>query len=324
MIARSWAAALVLAVSAPVLAAETPQQHVAAARAAEKRSQWRKALREWQAAYRMEINAEYLIAIGDAYAHLGKKGEARKQYEAYLADPLSLPASAARVKAKIAALEAPAGAAMALALPVPPVEKGSEIALALPELPAPGAKPAAGKDASPPPLPLPQLDLPGAKPAAKKADLALALPELPGASGGEPGKKQPLASPKDGQAVASVAPPSAATPAVAKPATPPETRKAPIGAIAAEVPRPSPSASGGGARRTAAWITAGVAVVALGGGAFAYTKGSSAHGDLTGSVHDGATAKSLLDSEKQNKTLSLIGLAGGLAAAGVSAFLFAF
>jgi hypothetical protein len=67
-----------------------------------------------------------------------------------------------------------------------------------------------------------------------------------------------------------------------------------------------------------------VAVVALGGGAFAYTKGSSAHSDLTGSVHDGATAKSLLDSEKQNKTLSLIGLAGGLAAAGVSAFLFAF
>ena len=105
MIARSWAAALVLAVSAPVLAAETPQQHVAAARAAEKRSQWRKALREWQAAYRMEIDAEYLIAIGDAYAHLGNKAEARKQYEAYLADPLSLPASAARVKAKIAALE---------------------------------------------------------------------------------------------------------------------------------------------------------------------------------------------------------------------------
>src|SRR5258705_739955 len=120
---RSWALALMLSVSAP-LWAQTSQQHAAAARAAEKRSQWRKALREWQAAYRMEINAEYLIAIGDAYAHLGNKAEARKQYEAYLADPLSLPASAARVKAKIAALEAPAGAAMALALPVPPVEKG--------------------------------------------------------------------------------------------------------------------------------------------------------------------------------------------------------
>ena len=116
MIARSWAVALVLSASAPIWA-ETPQQHVAAARAAEKRSEWRKALREWQAAYRMEINAEYLIGIGDAYAHLGNKTEARKQYEAYLADPLALPANAARVKVKIAALAAPAGSAMALELP---------------------------------------------------------------------------------------------------------------------------------------------------------------------------------------------------------------
>jgi hypothetical protein len=313
MTARSWAVALVLAVSAPIWAA-TPQQHVAAARAAEKRSDWRKALREWQAAYRTEINAEYLIGIGDAHAHLGNKVEARKQYEAYLADPLALPANAARVKGKIAALQAPAGEAMALALPVA-AGKGSEVALALPELPAPGAKPGAAKEAPPPPIPLPELDLPGATPAAKKTDLALALPDLPGASGG--------GSSKPGQTVAAVAPPSAAKPAVAKPAPPPETRKAPVGAIAAEAPRPSPSASGG-ARRTAAWIAAGVAVAALGGGVFAYTKASSAQSDLRGSVHDGATAKSLLDSEKQNKTLSAIGLAGGLAAAGVSAFLFAF
>ena len=322
MIARSWAVALMLAASAPIWAA-TPQQHVAAARAAEKRSDWRKALREWQAAYRMEINAEYLIGIGDAHARLGNKAEARRQYQAYLADPLALPANAARVKAKIAALEPPAGEAMALALPVPAAAKGSEVALALPELPAPGAKPGAAKEAPPPPLPLPELDLPGAKPAAKKTDLALALPELPGASGGEPGKKQPPASSKPGQTVVAVAPPAGATPAIVKPATPPETRKAPVGAIAAEAPRSSPSASGG-ARRTAAWIAAGVAVVALGGGVFAYTKASSAQSDLTGSVHDGATAKSLLDSEKQNKTLSVLGLAGGLAAAGVSAFLFAF
>jgi len=319
MIARSWAVALVLAASAPISAA-TPQQHVAAARAAEKRSDWRKALREWQAAYRMEINAEYLIGIGDAHAHLGNKVEARKQYEAYLADPLALPAHAARVKGKIAALEGPARESMAMALPA--AGKGSEVALALPELPAPGAKSGAAKEA-PPPLPLPELELPGAKPAAKKTDLALALPELPGASGGDLGKKQPPASSKPGQTVAAVAPPSGATPAVAKLATPSETRKAPIGAIAAEGPRPSPSASGG-ARRTAAWIAAGVAVAALGGGVFAYTQASSAKNDLTGSVHDSATAKSLLDSEKQDKTLSVIGLAGGLAAAGVSAFLFAF
>ena len=118
MIARSWAVALVLAVSAPVWA-ETAQQHVTAARAAEKRSAWRKALREWQAAYRMEINAEYLIGIADAHAHLGNKVEARKQYEAYLADPLALPANAARVKSKIAALAGPSDKAMALDLPAP-------------------------------------------------------------------------------------------------------------------------------------------------------------------------------------------------------------
>jgi len=306
MTARSWAVALVLAVSAPIWAASTPQQHVAAARAAEKRSDWRKALREWQAAYRMEINAEYLIGIGDAYAHLGNKVEARKQYEAYLADPLALPANAARVKAKIAALEAPAGGTMALALPAPPADpKGKQVAAAspLPALDMP----------APPPLPLPELDAPAAKTApAKKSELALALPDLPGAAS----SSKP--------ALAAATPSSTTKPAVAKPATPPETQKAPIAAIAAEAPRPSPSASGGGARRTAAWIAAGVAVAALGGGVFAYTQASSAKNDLTGSVHDGATAKSLLDSEKQNKTLSMIGFAGGLAAAGVSAFLFAF
>jgi hypothetical protein len=318
MIARSWAVALVLAVSAPVWA-ETAQQHVTAARAAEKRSNWRKALREWQSAYRMEINAEYLIGIGDAQSHLGNKTEARKQYEAYLADPLALPANAARVKSKIAALAGPSDKAMALALPA--AGKGSEVALALPALPAPGA----AKEAPPPPLPLPELDLPGAKPAAKKTDLALALPELPGAASAEAGKKQPPASSKPGQTVIAAAPPSGVKPAVAKPATaPPETQRAPIGAIAAESPRPSPSASSGGARRTAAWIAAGVAVAALGGGVFAYTQGASAQNDLRGSVHDAATAKSLLDSEKQNKMLSAIGFAGGLAAAGVSAFLFAF
>src|SRR5438132_603035 len=160
MIARSWAVALMLAVSAPVWAA-TSQQHVAAARAAEKRSNWRKALREWQAAYRTEINAEYLISIGDAFAHLGRRAEARKQYTAYLADPLALPANAARIKGKIAALEAPRT-----------------------------AKRAAAKEA-PVPLPLPELDLPGAKPAAKKTDLALALPELPGPSASDPGTKPP-------------------------------------------------------------------------------------------------------------------------------------
>jgi hypothetical protein len=318
MIARSWAVALVLAASAP-LWAETPQQHVAAARAAEKRSDWRKALREWQAAYRMEINAEYLIGIGDAYSHLGNKTEARKQYEAYLADPLALPANAARVKTKIAALESPPEA-MALALPTAPPApeaRGKQVAAAppLPPVDLPTA------------LPLPGLEVPAAKPpapaAAKKTDLALALPELPAASG-EAGKKQPpatQASGKPGQTVVAAATPAGARPAALKPA--PEPQKAPLAAIAAEAPRGSPSASGG-AKRTVAWVAAGVAVVALGGGALAYTKASSAQSDVTGSMHDSATAKSLLDSEKQYKTLSFIGLAGGLVAAGVATALFAF
>jgi len=306
MTARSWALALVLAASAPIQAASTPQKHVAAARAAEKRSDWRKALREWKTAYRMEINAEYLIGIGDAYAHLGNKVEARKQYEAYLADPLALPANAARVKGKIAALGGPAGQSMALALPAPPADaKGKQVAAA-PPLPALDMP-------APPPLPLPELDAPAAKTApAKKSDLALALPDVPGV----PSSSKP--------ALAAATPSSGAKPAVAKPPPAPEPRKAPADAIATETARPSPAASGGGVRRTVAWVAAGVAVVALGGGVLAYTKASSTQSDLTGSVHDSTTAKSMLDSEQQYRTLSAIGFAAGLVAAGVSAALFVF
>jgi hypothetical protein len=329
MIARSWAVALMLAASPPIWA-ETPQQHVAAARAAEKRSEWRKALREWQAAYRMEINAEYLIGIGDAYAHLGNKTEARKQYEAYLADPLALPANAARVKVKIAALEPPAGAPMALELPgaeakgkqvaaappLPPLDvpappppsaaKKAEVALALPEIPKPGAK-----AASPAPLPLPGLD----------------VPALPTAS--DVGKKPaaaPAATPaKPAQTVAAATPPPSTKHAVAK--TPaPATAKAPSDALTfVDMPRPSPTGErSGGAQRVVAWVAAGVAVAALGGGALAYSKASSAQSDLTSKVHSGAEAQSLLEQEKQNKTLSFVGLAGGLVAAGLAVALFTF
>jgi len=323
MTVRSWALALVLAASAPIWA-ETSQQHVTAARVAEKRSQWRKALREWQAAYRMEINAEYLIGIADAHARLGNKAEARRQYEAYLVDPLALPANAARVKKKIAALQAPAKGAMAVKLPARSAAdpKGKQLAAAppLPAMPAPQ------------PLPLPDLDLPPAKTAApaKKNDLALALPELLGAPPADADKKQtpPAAQPapaQTAQTLAAAPPAAGAKPEVAKPGSAPEPRKAPLDAIAvAEAPRPSPAASAGGAKRTVAWVAAGVAVVALGGGAFAYARSNSAQSDLTGSVHDSAGAKSLLDDEKQYKTMSFIGLAGGLVAAGVSAALFAF
>ena len=325
MIARSWALALVLALSAPVWA-ETAQEHANAARAAEKRSDWRKALREWQAAYRLEINAEFLIGIGDAYAHLGKKGEARKQYEAYLADPLALPANATTVKAKIAALDAPAGAPMALALPsAPPPEaktaapplpplappaKGTDVALALPELPAAGGKPGATSAAKPAPAPLP---LPG-----------LDVPALPTVADAAP-KKTAAPEGKSAQTVAAATAAPAAKPAVAKPPPAPVPAKAPAEALTVvETQRSSPGERRGGTQRVIAWVAAGVAVAALGGGALAYTKASSAQSDLTNKVRSGAEAQSLLEQEKQNKTLAFVGFAGGLVAAGLSAALFTF
>jgi hypothetical protein len=331
MIARSCAVALVLAVSAPVWA-ETAQQHVNAARAAEKRSDWRRALREWQAAYRLEINAEYLIGIGDAYAHLGKKAEARRQYEVYLADPLALPGNAAAVKAKIAALDAPAGGALALELPAAPVPeskaapaapplppldtpapaaKGTDVALALPELRAPGAKPGAPSPAraAPVPLPLPGVDVP-------------ALPTAADAGG----KKPAATDTKAAQAVAAAGPAPAVKPAVAKPSAAAAPAKAPSEAVSVvETQRSTPIGERrGGTQRVIAWVAAGVAVAALGGGALAYTKASSAQSDLTSKVRSGAEAQSLLEQEKQNRTLAFVGFAGGLVAAGLSAALFAF
>src|SRR5207253_2814189 len=116
MIARFVALGVFLAAAAPAWA-ESAEPHVAAAKKAEKRGEWRRALQEWQAAYRLDINAEYLIGIGDAHARLGNRAEARKQYEAYLADPLALPTNVAVVKGKIAALDASGSGATALELP---------------------------------------------------------------------------------------------------------------------------------------------------------------------------------------------------------------
>ena len=73
-----------------------------------------------------------------------------------------------------------------------------------------------------------------------------------------------------------------------------------------------------------AYVTAGVAVAALGGGALAFSKANSAQNDLTGGVHSSAQAQQLLDDVNRNKTLSAVGFAGGLVAAGIAAALFAF
>jgi hypothetical protein len=316
---RAFAAvpvAIMVCAAAPAFA--DASSHVKAARKAEKRKEWRKALQEWKAAYAAEPNAEYLIGIGDAQAHLGNKAEAKKSYEAYLADPLALPANVQKVKAKLAKLET---SEQPLALPGP--------GLTLPGAAAPATAKAE------PPLPLPGLDHPETATASKSAPPPLPLPGL------EPAKKEP-------ERVASAAPPlvlpgipAKAEPSTRKAAKKEETAsstttvavvtpekpvdKAPAAAVAATAPMPvrEPQPSSG-IQRTMAYVTAGVAVVALGGGAFAFSKANSAHDDLTSQVHSGTDAQHLLESEKSNKTLAFVGFAGGLVAAGIATALFAF
>src|SRR3982751_3101136 len=104
--------AIVVCAAAPVFAAA--QDHVNAAKKAARKGDWRKALQEWKAAYAADGNAESLIGIGDAQAKLGNKAEAKKSYEASLSDPLALPASLEKVKAKLAQLGTPPAGTLAL------------------------------------------------------------------------------------------------------------------------------------------------------------------------------------------------------------------
>src|SRR6267143_795560 len=305
---RAFAAfpiAIAVCVAAPVFA--DASSHVTAAKKAERKSDWRKALQEWKAAYAAEPNAEYLIGIGDAYSHLGNKAEAKKNYDAYLADPLALPASVQKVKAKIAALGPPAGEA-----------------LAAPTLPPLSGSTAAGKtQTAEAALPLPGVDLPAAAPPSAMPPLPGL--ELPGATGAA--KSEPAAAPKKdaAPAVADGAKSSAKPIAMVAPAVDNRPEKAPVAALtAAPMPQDSRRGASGGVQRTMAYVTAGVAVAALGGGALAFTKANSAQNDLTGGVHSSAQAQQLLDDVNRNKTLSVVGFACGLVAAGIAAALFAF
>src|SRR4051812_28587209 len=102
-----------------VLLAATPvfadaQSHVQAAKKAEKKGEWNKALKAWKAAYGADVTADSLIGIADAYSHFATKGEAKKNYEVYLADPLALPANVEKVKTKIASLDNAGGDSLAL------------------------------------------------------------------------------------------------------------------------------------------------------------------------------------------------------------------
>jgi len=271
-----------------------------------------------------------LIGIGDAYSHLGNKTEAKKNYEAYLADPLALPASVQKVKTKIAALGPSAGGA--LAGPTLPPLSGSEAAT--------GGKSQTAEAA----LPLPGLDLPAAAPSPGMPPFQVwicpvgPLRRRRGRTRSRPPRRRRCASRRSGEERACRCPEEGATPAVADGAKSParpiamvaptvdsRSDKAPVAALAATpMPQDSRRGSSGGIQRTMAYVTAGVAVAALGGGALAFTKANSAQNDLTGGVHSSAQAQQLLDDVNRNKTLSAVGLAGGLVAAGIAAALFAF
>src|SRR5882672_11598932 len=311
---RAFAAvpiAIAVCVATPAFA--DASSHITGAKKAERKGDWRKALQEWKAAYAAEPNAEYLIGIGDAYSRLGNKTEAKKNYEAYLADPLALPASVQKVKAKIAALGPPAGGA--LAAPTLPPLSGSEAALTLPGLDLPSAAP------SPTMPPLPGLELPAAAAAAKVASATPPPMPLPGV----PAKSEAAPKKDAAPAVADGAKAPAKPIAMVPPAVDTRSDKAPVAAVTATpVPQDSKRSSSGGVQRTMAYVTAGVAVAALGGGALAFTKANSAQNDLTGGVHSSAHAQQLLDDVNRNKTLSAVGFAGGLVAAGIAAALFAF
>jgi hypothetical protein len=314
------------------------QQHINAAKKAERSRDWSKALEEWKAAYSADPNAEYLIAIGDAYSKLGNKSEAKKNYEAYLADPLALPSNVEKVKGKIAELNSalalsggglsPPGAdPLALRADSGKKKKSDKKTADALGLDLPFAAPAEAKKA-PDPMGLPGLDLPAA-PAPKEKKIAAASPlDLP-YTPPPPAKKEPekvvsnsLDLPLPG-APRETKPPPAPPKQLAVTTPPPKPERKPVpDAVIVEVPATRGTSSG--VTRTVAFVAAGVAVVALGGGALALTKASSAHSDLTSKVHDGATAQQLLETEQRNKTVSFLSFAGGLVAAGIATALFAF
>jgi hypothetical protein len=272
--------------AAPAVAA--PRNHAAAAKRAERKNEWRRALREWKAAYAKDAKAEYLIGIGDAYAHLGKNAEAKKSYEAYLADPLAAPGRIAKVKEKIDGLEEAAAEPSLPALP----------------LPAKGASPPTvevAKDADPP-LPVPRREA-HVVAASAKAEVA------------ETAKPEPVSASND------VAPlPSK----IAIAANPVAERQAPMAAFSAAPLPVQPKTGSGRVQRTFAYVTAGVAIAALGGGALAYVQAGSTHNELTGGIHSPSDTQRLLNDESRYRTLSLVGLVGGLVTAGVATALFVF
>ena len=285
---RAFAAvSLVVALcAAPAFAA--PRSPAAQAKKAERRGEWRKALRAWKAAYAKDARPEYLISIGDAYAHLGEMGPARKSYEAYLADPLAVPASIAKVKSRMERLDRESADLSVPMLPLPGVQATPAV--------ADRSKPAA------PPLPLPRADGPvaSATPARTEAPVIV--------------KHEPVLA----AATADAVPLAAKVPAAAAPSS---QREVPFAAVSSTA---APAGGSSRVQRTVAYVTAGIAIAALGGGALAYTQANSAHNEMTSGIHSPAETQRLLDDENRYRTLTVVGLAGGLLAAGISTALFVF
>ncbi len=304
---RAFAAipiALALLCATPALAA--PRNHAAAAKRAERKGEWRKALREWKAAYAKDAKPEYLIAIGDAQAHLGNAAEAKKSYEEYLADPLAVPARIDKVKEKIAGLDRPPADLSLPALPLPSTPAVAQRAKeADPPLPAMRRDPPPAAAVAPPPARV------EAREAPKKA---VAPPKI-----------EAREAPKRETAPAVAANEAPALPAkIAVAANPVAERQAPVAVFSAAPLAAHPRTESSRAQRTLAYVTAGVAIAALGGGALAYTQAGSTHSELTNGIHSPAETQRLLDDERRYRTLSLVGLAGGLLTAGIATALFVF
>jgi hypothetical protein len=373
----SWLPLVAFLFAAPVFA-ESAREHASAARKAEKSKNWSKALEEWKAAYQLEPNAEFLIGMGDAYANLGDKANAKKQYQAYLADPLSLDTDT--VKAKIAGLEKKGGGddlGLDLTSPARPAAKvaaadpGLDLDLTGPAKPAKGKKEKKGKkpavaaddlglDLGPGPTAAKApaggdlgLELSPPPSAPKKADPRLAVADL-SLELAPPPPKKPQAAPEkqktadlglDLPPAKPLAPAKVATADPLKPATPPQPAGPPkleakpeqkAIAIAPQPPKkpsapgistqppPPPSSRASSGPGTLAWVAAGVAVVGLGGGAFMYSKASSAQSDLHSSIRSGAAQADLLSTEKSSKTASAALLGVGVAAALAAGALFVF
>jgi hypothetical protein len=190
-----------------------------------------------------------------------------------------------------------------------------------PPLDLPGPPAVEAKNDAPPELPA---DAPPATPPADEPP-AIAADAPPAVPADEPKVPEKVAEkkPVKEKLVAVAAPPSKTGQTGVAANTPKTVNR---DALVAPVPTsetPAPAQSGSKAR-ILAYVTTGIAVAALGGGALAYSKASSSASDLHSGVRDGAAQQRLIDQQKLNRSLSAVGLLGGVVAGGVAAILFTF